>query len=139
VLPTILSQLLDGRTRIELGRVDTRRDLTFVGDTAEGFVRAAEAEGVAGDTIQLGTGRAESIQEIFELACKVTGCQAEMVVDPRRVRPDASEVLVLLSDPARARERLGWSARVSLEEGLSRTAEWMRAHQDHYKPGFLHV
>ncbi len=139
VLPTILTQLLGGRREVELGRLDTRRDLTFVTDTVDGFVRAATAAGVEGDTIQLGTGRSVSIGELFAAACRVVGCQATAREDVRRLRPDASEVLVLESDPARAAERLGWAPQVSLEEGLRHTAEWIRTHLDAYKTEFLHV
>jgi NAD dependent epimerase/dehydratase len=139
VLPAMLTQLLSGRREVDLGRLDTRRDLTFVTDTVDGFVRAATAAGVDGDTIQLGTGRSVSIAELFEAACRVVGCRATAREDPRRRRPDASEVLVLESDPARAAERLGWTAQVTLEEGLRRTAEWLRENLDAYKTEFLHV
>ena len=47
-----------------------RRDLTFVADTVDGFVRAATAPGIEGRTIQLGTGRSESIGELFDIACR---------------------------------------------------------------------
>jgi NAD dependent epimerase/dehydratase len=139
VLPTILTQLLSGRREVELGRLDTRRDLTFVSDTVDGFVRAATAAGVDGDTIQLGTGTSVSIGELFEAACRVVGCRAVAREDPRRLRPDASEVLVLEADAARAAERLGWAPQVTLEEGLRLTADWIRGHLDAYKTEFLHV
>ena len=126
VLPTMLRQLLDGRTEIRLGRLDPRRDLTFVADTVDGFVRAATAPGIDGEVIQLGTGRSESIGELLALACRLLGVDAQAVEDQERVRPDASEVLVLQSDPSRARERLGWEARTSLEEGLRATIDWLR-------------
>lgn len=125
VLPTILAQLLRGATSIKLGRLDTRRDLTFVSDTVDGFIRAALATGVDGQTIQLGTGTSPSIGEIFEAACRALGKQATVELDASRMRPDASEVLVLESDPARAKQLLGWTPIVTLEAGLLRTAEWM--------------
>jgi len=139
VLPTILLQLLSGRREIELGRLDTRRDLTFVSDTVDGFLRAATTPGVEGQTIQLGTGRAVSIGELFEASCRALGVQAQPKQDPRRVRPDASEVLVLESDPSLARERLGWTPRVSLDDGLRQTAAWLREHLDAYDPDRFHV
>jgi UDP-glucose 4-epimerase len=126
VLPTMLRQLMAGRTEIRLGRLDPRRDLTFVGDTVDGFVRAATIDGIEGETIQLGTGRAESIGELFALACRLVGAEARAVEDPARIRPDASEVLVLCSDPSKARDVLGWEATTSLEEGLAATIEWLR-------------
>jgi NAD dependent epimerase/dehydratase len=138
VLPTILTQLLSGRREVQIGRLDTKRDLTYVSDTVDGFVRAATAD-VEGETIQLGTGHAVSIAELFEAACRVVGVQATAREDARRLRPDASEVLVLESDPARAAQKLGWTPRVPLDEGLRRTADWIRAHLDAYKTEFLHV
>ena len=126
VLPTMLRQLLDGRTEIRLGRLDPRRDLTFVADTVDAFVRAATAAGIDGEVIQLGTGRSESIGELFALACRLLGVEARAVQDPARMRPDASEVLVLQAHPSRARDRLGWVAATGLEDGIQATIDWLR-------------
>lgn len=139
VLPTILTQLIAGRTEVELGRTDTRRDLTFVADTVDGFVRASYRPGLEGETIQLGTGRAVSVQELFDLAVQAVGTAATIRVDPRRLRPDPSEVLVLQSSPDRARGLLGWEARVSLEDGIARTVDWLRTNMSAYRPNELHV
>jgi UDP-glucose 4-epimerase len=130
VLPTILAQLLAGRTHVKLGRLDPARDLTFVADTVEGFVLAASTEDIEGEVIQLGTGRAVSVGELFEMACRVVGVDATVEQEAVRRRPDASEVLVLQSDPAKAAAVLGWTAVVGLEEGLRRTAMWMQDHRD---------
>jgi UDP-glucose 4-epimerase len=126
VLMTLLSQLIAGQTEIELGRLDTKRDLTFVADTVDGFLRAGLATGVDGDVVQLGTGHAISIGELFELACSAAGTKATVKTDPRRLRPDASEVLVLESSPARAKQQLGWTPTTSLEDGVRKTVEWLR-------------
>ena len=139
VVAAILTQLLAGEREIRLGRLDTTRDLTFVADTVEGFVRAAEAEGVEGDVIQLGTGSAVSVGELFEACCRVLGATASVVGDPVRLRPDASEVLALRSDPARARSRLGWQSTVALEDGLERTARWLEPRLRHFDPDRYHV
>jgi UDP-glucose 4-epimerase len=139
VLPTILTQLLEGKTEVQLGRLDTKRDLTFVTDTVDGFVRAATAPGLDGRTLQLGTGHAVSIAELFDASCRALGVAARAVEDPRRLRPEASEVLLLESDPSLAREVLGWTPQVSLEDGLRATAEWLRRFLGLYKTEYLHV
>jgi UDP-glucose 4-epimerase len=139
VLATMLLQLIEGKREVELGRLDPRRDLTFVSDTVDGFMRSGLAAGIDGDTIQLGTGRAISIGELFAAACRALGVDAVVRQDARRLRPDASEVLVLQSDPTLAKTRLGWTAQVSVEDGLLRTAEWLRSNRGRYRSGFLHV
>jgi len=135
VIPTILSQLLSGRTRVRLGNLVPKRDLTFVGDTVRGFLAAGVTPGIEGETIQLGTGRAESVADVFRAACAATGTDATVEPAAERLRPDRSEVMVLQSDPSYAARRLGWRADVSLEDGLARTAEWMRANLHAFRPG----
>jgi NAD dependent epimerase/dehydratase len=130
VIPTVLSQLLSGATELRLGATSPRRDFTFVTDTCAGFVRAAVADLEPGETVQLGTGSTHSIGEVVQLCLRVTGSSAEVVTDEDRVRPAGSEVEVLLSDPSKAKERLGWSPTIGLEDGLRRTADWLRPRND---------
>jgi NAD dependent epimerase/dehydratase len=126
VLMTILSQLLAGKKRISLGSLTPRRDFTYVADTVDAFVRAATARLDPGDVIQLGSGRAYSIQELFDVASRVLGVDAEIQVADARIRPLGSEVQVLLSDPNRAAERLGWKAETTLEVGIEKAATWLK-------------
>jgi len=132
VLPTILTQLLAGRTSVKLGRLDARRDLLFVSDTVDGFIRAGASAGVDGQVVQIGTGRAVSVGELFEIACRTLGIDASIEQETQRFRPDASEVMALQADPARAKALLGWEPRVTLEEGLRRTAKWLTRNQHLY-------
>jgi nucleoside-diphosphate-sugar epimerase len=134
VLPTILSQLLAGQTIVKLGRLEPRRDLTFVHDTVRAFIAAGAAVGVEGQVIQLGTGRAVSVGELFALACRAVGVDAVAECDAQRLRPGASEVMVLQADPSKAKTLLGWEAEVPLEEGLRQTADWLARHQNLYRP-----
>lgn len=134
VTATILSQLLAGKTEIALGRMDTQRDLTYVSDVVRGFLQAGSVPSIEGKTIQLGTGYTTSISELFEKACKITGRTARWVRDERRVRPGPSEISVLQSDASRAREELGWSPCISLEEGLKSTAAWLESNGQCYHP-----
>jgi UDP-glucose 4-epimerase len=130
VVATIVRQLLAGRTEVRLGRLDPRRDLTYVADTVDGLVRAATTTSIDGETIQLGSGRTESVGGLLELAAGILGVTATAVQEDARLRPDASEVLVLQSDPAKARALLGWEPRTNLEDGIRATIDWVRAHPD---------
>jgi NAD dependent epimerase/dehydratase len=135
VVPVILTQLLSGSSQIRLGALEPRRDLTFVTDTANGFVMAAKSDKAIGKTVQLGTGRDISIGELASLAMNVTGHKAEIICDDKRLRPPQSEVERLLSEPALAEELLGWHALVSLEDGIDHTAKWLKENIAGYKIG----
>ncbi len=139
VLPTMLVQLLAGETEVRLGSLDPKRDLTYVADTVQGFIQTAMAENVDGEVIQLGTGISVSVRELFDIACSVLEVGARVVEVRERVRPEASEVLVLQSDPSRAHEVLGWKPAVSLEEGIARTAAWLGEHLSRYDAERYHV
>ncbi|MGA1564076.1 MAG: GDP-mannose 4,6-dehydratase, partial [Pontimonas sp.] len=70
-------------------------------------------------------GTSVSIGELVDMCRDITGSDAEVTVEDERVRPPASEVQVLLSDPTRARELLGWSPRTDLRSGLEQFASWI--------------
>jgi len=139
VLPAILVQLLAGKHRIHLGNLAPKRDLTYVADTVQGFVCAALADEAVGEVIHLGTGQTVSIGELFDAATRALSMEAEVVEDAQRIRPDASEVMVLLSDPGKAREQLGWDAETSLEEGITQTASWIEGRIDRFDADRYHV
>jgi UDP-glucose 4-epimerase len=118
-------QMLSGASEIRLGSLHPRRDFTFVEDTVDGFIRIARADVNRGTTIQLGTGTSVSIGEVVELCRDITGSSAVVTEDDARIRPATSEVQVLLSDPTRAGEVLGWSPRTDLRSGLDHLTSWL--------------
>jgi NAD dependent epimerase/dehydratase len=134
VIPTIITQALTSGT-IRLGNVDTKRDFTYVSDTVEGFLKAAQAGEADGNATNLGTGQEVRIRDVAERVAQKLDRQVEIAVDPVRLRPERSEVLRLLSDNGRARELLGWSPQVSLDEGLDLTIAWIRENLDRYEVG----
>jgi NAD dependent epimerase/dehydratase len=126
VIPTIVSQLLAGAKRIRLGNLGARRDLNYVANTVDAFVACAVTPGIGGRTIHFGSGREVSIGELFTIIRGLTGADAEIEVEAARIRPEKSEVGLLLADNTNAQNLLGWSPRVSLEEGLGRVIAWMK-------------
>lgn len=130
VIPSIISQILGDQEVIRLGATSPTRDFNYVEDTARGFVAVAGSDRALGNVVNVGSGREISIGDLVELLFKVTGITKEVVSDESRLRPKDSEVQRLLCDNARAREWTGWEPQVSLEEGLARTADWVRSHLD---------
>ena len=132
VIPTIISQALAGG-ELRLGSLHPRRDLTFVADTAAAFAAAATAPAAVGETIQLGTGEVHSIGDLVEAVGELLGRKLDVRVDEQRVRPADSEVELLVSDPARAPELIGWNPGTSLRDGLGETIAWVEANRRRYR------
>ncbi len=133
VIPTIISQAITSEV-LHLGSLDTRRDFTYVSDTVDGFLSAAEAQGVEGQVYNLGTGRDVTIGEVVQVIGGILGRELPVVQEQGRLRPERSEVLRLLSDNRKAQTQLGWQPRVSLEQGLAQTVEWIRSNIQLYRP-----
>jgi len=133
VIPTIISQALS-REEIYLGDLTPTRDFTYVSDTVDGFIRAATAESVIGEVINLGSDHETSIGDLARLIVRLVGRAVQVKKDPKRLRPPSSEVRRLHADNRKAEMKLGWAPQTSLEEGLCQTIEWIRAHPDLYEP-----
>jgi NAD dependent epimerase/dehydratase len=138
VVPTIAVQALAGRD-VALGTLTPTRDLLFVEDTARGMIAAARSDRALGQVVNLGTGREISIGDLAKKAIAACGSSARVVHDPQRLRPKESEVERLCASNARARELLGWEPRVTLEEGLVRVVDFLRANLARYKAGIYNT
>lgn len=133
IIPTIISQLLT-RDVVKLGNLTPRRDLTFVEDTADGFVRMATMDNVPyGEPINIGNGSDISIGELFDMLKTLTGSKAELVTDAQRIRPEKSEVFQLLAGWDKAKATIGWAPSHSLEQGLTKTIDYIRSHLERFQ------
>lgn len=134
VIPTLITQALACQ-EIRLGNTETLRDFTYVTDTAEGFMKAAQSPAGFGKVINIGSGREISIGQLAQIIIKTLQSSAEIVVDETRVRPSRSEVNRLLADNRLAKETIGWEPHVSLEEGIKKTIAWVAAHMNRFQIG----
>jgi NAD dependent epimerase/dehydratase len=133
VIPTIITQALT-KNEVHLGSLDPWRDFTFVTDTADGFIRIAEAENILGQEINIGNNSAITIGDLAEKIFAIIGKNVKIVTESQRLRPEKSEVLKLHAANQKAQDLMGWQPRVSLDQGLRRTIEWIKDHLDLYKP-----
>ena len=132
VIPTIITQCLQDKV-IRLGNLHPTRDLNYVQDIARGFMLAAVSPDAVGKTVNLGSGREISIEDLAQLISRLAECSVPIETDQDRVRPDASEVERLLCDNTLAKTLLGWEPETSLEHGLSQTIHWIKRHAEHFR------
>lgn len=133
VIPTIISQALT-RDTVRLGNLESRRDFTYVDDTVNGFMKAAEIDGLGGQVINLGTGEEVTIGALASMIIRLIGRPVSIVRDDQRLRPENSEVMRLLSDNRLARQLIDWEPKVTLQTGLRNTIEWVEHHPELFNP-----
>jgi dTDP-glucose 4,6-dehydratase len=138
VIPTIITQALT-RPIVHLGDLRPTRDLNFVSDTVAGFLAAAERDQAVGQVINLANNDEISVGELAEKIIALIGRPVTIEVDESRLRPESSEVFRLHGDNRLARELLGWTPQVDLDEGLRHTIEWIARHLDRYDPSRYQV
>jgi dTDP-glucose 4,6-dehydratase len=134
VIPSIIAQALWTCT-IHVGNLATRCDLTYVSDTVEGFLRAAEAPAVEGQEFDLGAGQEVSMGEIARKVMHIVGHPVKIVVNPERLPVEPLDGLCPPSGDSQACECLGWQPEVPLEEGLEHTVDWIVQHPELYHVG----
>ncbi|MGA2173312.1 MAG: SDR family NAD(P)-dependent oxidoreductase [Sedimentisphaerales bacterium] len=133
-IPTVITQAL-ARDKIVMGSLEPVRDMTFVKDTAEGFITVGLCDKVIGQTVNLGVGHGETIGTMVKTILKILGKEKMPIEqDATRVRPVNSEVMRLISNNRIAREVCGWKPKYNLESGLAQTVEWIKRNLDKYRP-----
>ena len=132
VIPTIITQGLKGE-QVKLGNLTPTRDLNFVSNTVDGFLAAALSDAAKGTTVNLGTGREISIGDLAALIGTLMGREITVITEGQRLRPENSEVERLLADTQLASSLFGYTAKVSLEEGLTQTIAWLEQNLGRYR------
>jgi len=126
VIPSIITQLLADKSEIKLGSLSPKRDMVFVKDTAEGFLRIAKCDNTSGEEINIATGEEISIGELADTLVNIINPDAKIVTDEARIRPEKSEVMRLMGDNSKLYKLTGFKPETSLKDGLNQTVEWFR-------------
>ena len=128
VIPTIITQIANGKRIIKLGAIAPTRDFSYVQDTVSGFIAALTSEGGQGQVVNLGSNFEISIGDTAHLIAESMDTAIEIVSDEIRIRPENSEVDRLWASNTKAKEIFGWepkySGRDGFKQGLLKTIEW---------------
>jgi len=128
VIPTIITQIANGKRKIKLGSIYPTRDFNYIKDTVRGFIAVAESDRSIGEVINIGSNFEISIGETVELISDIIDVEIEIITDDQRVRPDKSEVERLWADNSKAEGLTGWQPEYGGKEGfrrgLAQTVGW---------------
>ena len=139
VIPTIITQLLSGKTEIKLGHTTPTRDLTFVKDTANGFLAIAQNPAFNGTVTNIGMKDEISVGDLALMIAKLMNKNISILTDSQRVRPDKSEVERLFCDNTKIVSNTNWRPQHTLEEGLKQTIKFLESNLHLYKPDVYNV
>lgn len=126
VIPTIITQIANGKKQIQLGDTTPTRDFNFVKDTCRGFIELAKCEKANGQTVNIGSNYEISVGDTLNLIKKIMGSDVEFVTDEVRLRPEKSEVNRLWCDNTKIKELTGFKPQYSIEQGLKETIDWFK-------------
>lgn len=138
VIPTIILQALTTNI-IKIGDVTPTRDLTYVEDTVDGFIKIVESPNSIGEIINVGSNFEIAIRD---LVIKIGNLlNKELIIDSQeeRFRPSKSEVERLWADNSKAKKLLGWKPKYSIDEGLKLTIDWLKENISKYKPEIFNI
>ena len=139
VIPTIITQLLDGKKEIKLGSLTPTRDFNYVKDTARGFLEIYKSDKTIGEEINIATQKEISIGQLAEELIRQINPEAKIICDEQRVRPEKSEVNRLLGSNEKIKRLTNWEPQYTFEQGIAETIEFLRNNMDKYKTDIYNV
>jgi len=126
IIPTIITQLLNGKETIKLGALHPTRDLVFVQDTAKGFIEIAKCDALLGEEVNISTQQEISVGDLAQTLIELINPKAKIITDTDRLRPEKSEVERLMGSNQKLLKYTGWKPQTELSAGLQQTIEWFR-------------
>lgn len=139
IIPTIITQILNGKTELDLGNTSPTRDLTYVMDTASGFIEIFKSDVLVGSVTNIGMNEEISVEELANSIAGLLGIKISIKEDKQRVRPENSEVERLRCDNTKLMQHTGWKPEYDLTKGLNETINWLRENLDSYKADIYNV
>ncbi len=124
IIPTIISQIANGKKEIKLGDLTPTRDFNFVKDTCMGMIALAENDSTIGHEINICSNFEISMKDTLELIKKIMKSDVEFITDKQRLRPKNSEVFRLWGDNSKIKNLTGFQYQYDIEHGLTETIEW---------------
>lgn len=139
VIPTIITQLLDGKEEIKLGSLTPTRDFNYVKDTVKGFYEIAKSNKTIGEEINIATNTEISIGDLANEIISQINPKAKIICEEQRLRPEKSEVNRLLGDNTKIKRLTNWEQSYTFEEGIKETIEWIKNNLDKYKSDIYNI
>ena len=136
IIPTIINQLISSN-KLNLGNVNTFRDLNYIDDTIEAYIKILKSnKKINGEIFNVGSGFNFSIKKIAEMLIKISGKKVKINKQKIRFRPKKSEVNFLLADNKKIKKIIRWKPKYNnykkIHLALINTYKWFKNNRDKY-------
>lgn len=139
IIPTIITQILNGQKVIKLGNLAPTRDFNYVLDTVNGFLELAKSDKTMGEIVNICSNSEVSMRETVDIILDLIGEEIEIQIDKKRVRPNKSEVDRLYGSNKKIKNLTSWKSEYILKEGLKETINWFENNMKFYKTGIYNI
>ena len=138
VIPTISSQLISSK-KVSLGNIDTMRDFTYVDDLCNAYEIVMKSKKFNGNIINVGSNEFISIGDLYNKIQKLLKIKKSLLIDNKRKRTKKSEVSKLLCDNSKIIQNTKWKPKITLENGLKKTLNWIKRNKGIFKDHLYNV
>ena len=139
IIPTIISQLINKKSKIQLGNIYTKRDFTYVLDTCDAYLEIFQNQDTIGETYNVGSNKNISILDLFELIKQKININSEIEVVDSRKRKKTSEVDSLICDNSKLLKHTNWFPKHNFNESIDTTIEWVKQNIIKFDSSNYHV
>jgi len=128
VIPTLITHIATGNKKIKLGALSPTRDFNFVDDITDAFIKVAESDHTAGETVNAGSNYEISIKDTAKMVAQLMDTKIDIISDEARLRPEKSEVNRLWAENNKIKKLTGWQPKYSgikgFRNGLKQCINW---------------
>ena len=131
IIPTLITQMINQKTFIKIGNINTKRDFTYIDDTIDGYIKLINSKKGIGEVINIASGFEIEIKELIKVIKKQLNIKKlKIIFDKKRIRPKSSEVYRLLASNKKLKRMYKWRPKFkNLNEfniAISKTIKWFK-------------
>lgn len=124
IIPTIITQIANGKKEIMIGDLTPTRDFNYVKDTCSGVIALSQCDAAIGEEVNIASNYEISMRAILEMVAEIMNADVKFIEDPNRIRPKNSEVFRLWGNNTKIKQLTGFEPSFSLKDGLKETIDW---------------
>lgn len=126
IIPSLINKALKNEN-FNMTKGEQTRDIIFVDDVVDAYIKASESKEAIGKIINVGTGKETKVRDLAEKIIELTKSETQIKFGALPYRE--GEVMHFFADTSKVKKLLNWEAKISLTKGLKKTIDWYRKNE----------